>query len=121
MTTVCWSEIGGVGGSPRSPWVMGHLWRLSWCCLEEAWWLLQEGPALDQGIGWWKTTVKRVRNPGFFHLRSGGEKHINDPSSIGLLQKATKYENTTAYEKYCEAALTSIKDFTSGVSRRLFS
>ena len=53
MTTVCWSEIGGVGGSPRSPWVMGHLWRLSWCCLEEAWWLLQEGPPLDQGNGWW--------------------------------------------------------------------
>ncbi len=40
-----------------------------------------------------------LRNPGFFHWRSGGEKHINDPSSIGLLQEATKYENKNAYQK----------------------
>eukprot|EP00092_Neocalanus_flemingeri_P019929 GFUD01021587.1.p1 GENE.GFUD01021587.1~~GFUD01021587.1.p1 ORF type:complete len:2149 (+),score=589.84 GFUD01021587.1:113-6559(+) len=53
-----------------------------------------------------------LRNPGFFHWRSGGEKHINDPTSIGLLQEATKYENKNAYDKYCEAAMTSIKDCT---------
>jgi len=53
-----------------------------------------------------------LRNPGFFHWRSGGEKHINDPTSIGLLQEATKYENKNAYEKYCEAAMNSIKDCT---------
>ena len=53
-----------------------------------------------------------LRNPGFFHWRSGGEKHINDPSSIGLLQEATKYENTNAYQKYVDAASKSIKDCT---------
>ena len=53
-----------------------------------------------------------LRNPGFFHWRSGGEKHINDPSSIGLLQEATKYENKNAYQKYVDAAIKSIKDCT---------
>ena len=53
-----------------------------------------------------------LRNPGFFHWRSGGEKHINDPSSIGLLQEATKYENKNAYQKYADAATKSIKDCT---------
>ena len=28
-----------------------------------------------------------LRNPGFFHWRSGGEKHVNDPASIALLQE----------------------------------
>ena len=27
-----------------------------------------------------------IRNPGIFHWRSGGEKHINDPVSIASLQ-----------------------------------
>ena len=27
-----------------------------------------------------------LRNPGFFHFRSGGEKHVNDPDSIAALQ-----------------------------------
>lgn len=27
-----------------------------------------------------------LRNPGFYHWRSGGEKHINDPVSIANLQ-----------------------------------
>lgn len=27
-----------------------------------------------------------LRNPGFYHWRSGGEKHMNDPSSIADLQ-----------------------------------
>ena len=53
-----------------------------------------------------------LRNPGFFHWRSGGEKHINDPSSIGLLQEATKYENKNAYQKYVDAAIKSIRDCT---------
>ena len=53
-----------------------------------------------------------LRNPGYFHWRSGGEKHINDPSSIGLLQEATKYENKNAYQKYVDAAKQSTKDCT---------
>lgn len=27
-----------------------------------------------------------IRNPGVYHWRSGGEKHINDPDSIASLQ-----------------------------------
>lgn len=27
-----------------------------------------------------------IRNPGIYHWRSGGEKHINDPESIANLQ-----------------------------------
>lgn len=27
-----------------------------------------------------------IRNPGIYHWRSGGEKHINDPGSIASLQ-----------------------------------
>ena len=53
-----------------------------------------------------------LRNPGFFHWRSGGEAHVNDPSSIALLQEATKYENKSAYDKYCEAAMNSIQECT---------
>ncbi len=50
-----------------------------------------------------------LRNPGFFHWRSGGEKHVNDPESIALLQEATKHENRSAYEKYSAAAMASIR------------
>ena len=53
-----------------------------------------------------------LRNPGFLHWRSGGEKHINDPTSIALLQEATKYENKSAFEKYCAASMETIKDCT---------
>jgi len=53
-----------------------------------------------------------LRNPGFLHWRSGGEKHINDPSSIALLQEATKYGNKSAFEKYCDASMAAIKDCT---------
>jgi len=53
-----------------------------------------------------------LRNPGFLHWRSGGEKHVNDPESIASLQEATKSNNKNAYEKYCAAAMASIKDCT---------
>ena len=46
----------------------------------------------------------------FFIL--GGEKHINDPSSIALLQEATKYDNKSAFEKYVQASMESIRDCT---------
>jgi glutamate synthase (NADPH/NADH) len=55
---------------------------------------------------------KILRDPGFLHYRAGGEKHINDPASIALLQEATKHSNKSAYDKYCDAAMTSIRDCT---------
>ena len=53
-----------------------------------------------------------LRNPGFFHYRSGGEKHINDPESIANLQEATKYNNKSAYDKYVDSAMKSVRDCT---------
>ena len=43
--------------------------------------------------------TKILRNPGFLHYRSGGEKHINDPESIALLQEATKHDNKSAFSR----------------------
>jgi len=34
-----------------------------------------------------------IRNPGIYHWRSGGEKHINDPASIGSLQVTKTFSN----------------------------
>lgn len=53
-----------------------------------------------------------LRDPGFLHYRSGGEKHINDPNSVALLQEATKHENQAAYQDYVDAAVESIRDCT---------
>ncbi|QQP36726.1 Glutamate synthaselike, partial [Caligus rogercresseyi] len=50
-----------------------------------------------------------LRNPGFFHWRSGGEEHINNPSSIGYLQEATKYENKASYQKFVDASMETLK------------
>ena len=53
-----------------------------------------------------------LQNPGFFHWRSGGEKHINEPASIAALQEATKHGLTSAYDKYVEASMATIRDCT---------
>lgn len=53
-----------------------------------------------------------LRNPGFLHYRSGGEKHVNDPGSIAMLQEATKYENKSAYQKFVDEAMQSIRECT---------
>ena len=50
-----------------------------------------------------------LRNPGIFHWRQGGEKHINDPLSIGNLQEAVKTNNKSAYEKFSESAMASVR------------
>ena len=56
--------------------------------------------------------TKILRNPGFLHYRSGGEKHINDPESIALLQEATKHDNKSAFDKYVDAAMRSVRECT---------
>ena len=53
-----------------------------------------------------------LRNPGFFHYRTGGEKHVNDPDSIAALQEATKHNNKSAYDKYVDAAMKTVRDCT---------
>lgn len=53
-----------------------------------------------------------LRNPGQFHWRAGGEKHINDPHSIANLQEAVKSNSKTGYEKYVESAMESVRACT---------
>ncbi|XP_026739897.1 glutamate synthase [NADH], amyloplastic isoform X2 [Trichoplusia ni] len=53
-----------------------------------------------------------LRNPGVYHWRAGGEKHINDPMSIANLQEAALNKSTSAYDKYRESALESIRACT---------
>ncbi|XP_076062641.1 uncharacterized protein LOC143037891 [Oratosquilla oratoria] len=53
-----------------------------------------------------------LRNPGYYHWRKGGEKHINDPESIANLQVAAKKRNTSQYDKFRESAMESIKGCT---------
>ncbi|XP_048484949.1 glutamate synthase [NADH], amyloplastic isoform X2 [Plutella xylostella] len=53
-----------------------------------------------------------LRNPGFYHWRAGGEKHINDPMSIANLQEAATGKSASAYDKYRESALESVRACT---------
>lgn len=53
-----------------------------------------------------------LRNPGTFHWRSGGEKHINEPSSIASLQEAAVSKSQNAYEKFCQSTMESVKSCT---------
>jgi glutamate synthase (NADH) len=52
------------------------------------------------------------RNPGYYHWRAGGEKHINDPNSIANLQEASVGNNQNAYEKYKESTMESVRECT---------
>ncbi|CAH0729004.1 unnamed protein product, partial [Brenthis ino] len=53
-----------------------------------------------------------LRNPGNYHWRAGGEKHINDPMSIANLQEATLANSASAYDRYKESALESVRACT---------
>ncbi|PSN37438.1 Glutamate synthase 1 [NADH] [Blattella germanica] len=50
-----------------------------------------------------------LRNPGNYHWRSGGEKHINDPFSIANLQEAAVNKSTNAYDRFRESTMESVK------------
>lgn len=53
-----------------------------------------------------------VISPGFYHWRSGGEKHVNDPSSVANLQEAARLNSKSAYERFQEAAWRSAQECT---------
>ncbi|XP_075232703.1 uncharacterized protein LOC142331019 isoform X2 [Lycorma delicatula] len=53
-----------------------------------------------------------LRNPGQYHWRSGGEKHINDPLSIANLQEAAVNKSKNAYDKFRESTLESVQACT---------
>jgi len=49
-----------------------------------------------------KGDVRLAVNPGIYHWRSGGEKHINDPETISALQDASKSNSRAAYKKFSQ-------------------
>ncbi|XP_011708149.1 PREDICTED: putative glutamate synthase [NADPH] isoform X2 [Wasmannia auropunctata] len=53
-----------------------------------------------------------IRNPGIYHWRSGGEKHINDPASIASLQEYVVSKNNPAYENYRKTTMEVVKACT---------
>ncbi|XP_043275732.1 glutamate synthase [NADH] isoform X2 [Venturia canescens] len=53
-----------------------------------------------------------LRNPGSFHWRSGGEKHINDPISISNLQESVTSKNLRAYENYRKSTMEAVQNCT---------
>lgn len=53
-----------------------------------------------------------LRNPGFYHWRSGGEVHINHPEAIGSLQEASKNNSHDAYEKFVEKTMECVRQST---------
>ncbi|XP_053987028.1 uncharacterized protein LOC128880703 isoform X1 [Hylaeus volcanicus] len=53
-----------------------------------------------------------IRNPGTYHWRSGGEKHINDPDSIANLQDYVNSKNMSAYDKYRKTTMEMVRACT---------
>ena len=43
-----------------------------------------------------------ANNPGVYHWRKGGEKHLNEPECVAALQEAAKLNSRAAYKKYSE-------------------
>lgn len=41
-------------------------------------------------------------NPGFYHWRNTGEKHVNDPEAIAALQTASQANSRDAYKKFSQ-------------------
>nr|XP_050862709.1 uncharacterized protein LOC127069596 isoform X1 [Vespula vulgaris] len=53
-----------------------------------------------------------IRNPGIYHWRSGGEKHINDPGSIASLQDYVVSKSNNAYENYRKISMDMVQNCT---------
>lgn len=53
-----------------------------------------------------------LRNPGFYHWRSGGEKHINDPLAIAHLQEASTLNSRDSYKSFVNYTQKAVKDCT---------
>ncbi|RWS12234.1 glutamate synthase 1-like protein [Dinothrombium tinctorium] len=49
-----------------------------------------------------------LRNPGFYHWRSGGEYHINDPLAIANLQEASKNNSVAAYKEFSKSTQLAV-------------
>lgn len=53
-----------------------------------------------------------LRNPGYYHWRSGGEKHINDPLAIASLQDAARRNSVQAYKDFVRLTMDANRSCT---------
>lgn len=53
-----------------------------------------------------------LRDPGYYHWRSGGEKHINEPEAIANLQDAAKTKAQQTYKKFSDSTLAMLRKCT---------
>lgn len=51
-----------------------------------------------------------LTDPGIYHWRAGGEKHFNEPGSIAALQESAINKNKTAYGKFRESTMESVRN-----------
>lgn len=51
-------------------------------------------------------------DPGQYHWRSGGEKHINDPEAIANLQDAAKTKTLKSYRNFSDTTVAMLKKCT---------
>lgn len=51
-------------------------------------------------------------NPGIYHWRNSGEKHVNDPSTISSLQEAAQKNSVDAYKQFSQAHTEATKNCT---------
>ncbi|XP_045471677.1 glutamate synthase [NADH], amyloplastic isoform X2 [Harmonia axyridis] len=51
-----------------------------------------------------------LRDAGNYHWRAGGEKHLNEPASIAALQESAINNNKSAYEKFRESTMESVRN-----------
>ncbi|XP_060518739.1 uncharacterized protein LOC132697335 isoform X2 [Cylas formicarius] len=51
-----------------------------------------------------------LRDAGKYHWRAGGEKHINEPASIAALQESAINKDKSAYGKFRDATMQSVRD-----------
>ncbi|RZC34842.1 glutamate synthase 1 [NADH], chloroplastic [Asbolus verrucosus] len=51
-----------------------------------------------------------LRDTGHFHWRAGGEKHLNEPASIAALQESAINKSQSAYEKFKESTMESVRN-----------
>lgn len=53
-----------------------------------------------------------LRDPGYYHWRSGGEKHINDPEAIANLQEASRNKTTKSYRNFSDQTVAMLRKCT---------
>jgi glutamate synthase (NADPH/NADH) len=51
-----------------------------------------------------------LRDTGIYHWRAGGEKHLNEPASIAALQESAINKNQSAYDKFKESTMESVRN-----------